>query len=304
MRLFKKLISFFTWVFVGLFGVSLLATVVAIVGAMFFGFDREASSSLAVHTDHAVAVVDLQGEITQSDKFRKQLQKAVDTEKVKGIVIRIDSPGGSVGASEEIFRLIKAADQKKPVVCSFGNIAASGGLYSAMGCRKIFTNEGTLTGSIGVIFMTPDISSIAERFGFRMNVIKSGRYKDTGIPFREMNNEDRALLQTLINKTYEQFVAKVSASRKLAIEVVKSFADGRVILGEEAVKLGLVDEIGGLNEAGKSVLGFVGVSEEPEFVFVKPSRGLRGLFDDVEDSALIRGLTSLSRPQLLFDSLL
>lgn len=206
----------------------------------------------------------------------------VENDKIKAIVARIDSPGGSVGASEEILRAIKRADAQKPVVCSLGNLAASGGLYSAVGCRKIFTNKGTLTGSIGVIFMTPNVSQVIERLGFKMRVIKSGQFKDAGSPFRPSTAEDEALLQALVDSSYEQFLDAIVENRSLDEASVRSFADGRVILGEQAVALGLVDEVGGVEDAAMLALELSGDTsgEEPELVRIPQPKGIRALFQD------------------------
>lgn len=257
-------------------------------------------------TDNAVAVVPLKGEILSSRKFRTLLKQAEENESIKGIVVQIDSPGGAVGASEEIYAAIKAAGERekgKPVVCALSNIAASGGLYAAMGCKKIVTNRGTLTGSIGVILMLPEFWKIADRFGFQMNVIKSGQFKDAGTPFRQLTKDEGALFQGLVDKTYEQFVQTVSAARGLPVAEVKKFADGRVIVGEEAVSLKLVDEVGDVVRAAKIALQAAGKSEEPELIYQRPE-GFWSLPAEVEESKIFFILRSLGRVRLLYQSML
>lgn len=256
--------------------------------------------TLTIKTDRAIGVAKLEGEIVSSDQFRKDLQKLLDNEKIRGIVVRIDSPGGSSGASEEIYRAIKDADDSKPVLCSLGNLAASGGLYSAVGCRKIVTNKGTLTGSIGVILMMPNVSAVLEQFGVSMNVVKSGTFKDTGSPFRPSTPEERELLQSLVGVTYEQFVAAIAEGRKLDPEEIRKFADGRIILGEQAVELGLADEIGGVARAATLALQESGYSgeEAPEIIELPKPSGIRALFQEVEQKAVL--VERWLRPSLLF----
>ena len=190
---------------------------------------------------------------------------------------------------------------KKPVVCSLGNIAASGGMYAAAGCRNVVTNEGTLTGSIGVILMMPNVSSVIEKYGFSMNVVKSGRFKDSGSPFRSFEGSDRELLQSLVDKTYEQFVSVIAESRKLDIEKVREFADGRIILGEQAVAWGLADEIGGVARAAKLALELTGEEEaEPEIVKVPKPTGLMALFEGFGEARIVHWIRSFGKLQLLF----
>lgn len=267
------------------FCIALGSVLAGIIGLLVIA-SREGDELPLITSEHAVALVPLEGEIMRSDKFRRVMQKTVEHDKVKAIVVKIDSPGGGVGASEEIYNTIKWADAKKPVVCSLSGIAASGGLYSALGCRKIITNRGTLTGSIGVIMMAPSFPDVLTRFGVKMNVVKSGRYKDTGSPFRDMTDEDRAMLDGLISQSYEQFVDAVATSRKLAKEDVRKFADGRVITGEEAVRIGLADDTGGVEKAARIALQAAGDSAEPDIVMPKKRGVLEQAFDPAESEVL------------------
>ena len=253
--------------------------------------------------ENGIAIVDISGEIFESEKFRRALERAVDDEKVKGIVVRIDSPGGAVGASEEIHSLIKSADTKKPVVCSLQSLAASGGLYSAVGCRKIIAHAGTLTGSIGVIMTAPEFPSLLQRFGVSMNVIKSGKLKDVGSPFRSMTDDDRNYLQSMIDRAYEQFVNVVATSRGIPVEEVRKFADGRVLLGEDAVKLKLADEIGGVERAAEVALEAAGLKGEPELVYPPKKSGFQQMLDP-EEWTFVKFLSSVSNGQLLYRAFL
>ena len=255
--------------------------------------------SFKVKSDHAVGVVELTGEITTSRKFEKTLESFVQNDKIKAIVVRIDSPGGSAGASEEIQALIRRADGKKPVVCSMGSVAASGGIYSAMGCRKIVANASTITGSIGVIMMAPNVTNIMEKVGVKMLTVKSGALKDAGSPFREPTEKDLEYLQTEIMRSYEQFVQVIATARKLPVEEVKKFADGRIILGEEAKRLGLIDELGTIYTAASIALKEAGDNEEPELIRKGPSNVWQ-MLQDMPDSETLSSIYNLMHGGLYY----
>ena len=248
-------------------------------------------------TKNGVFIIPLQGEIVSSHRFERVLSRALEREEVKAIVVAIDSPGGAVGPSEAIFRTIKKADAKKPVFCAMEGVAASGGLYSAVGCRKIYANSGTLTGSIGVIMSYPSAPEVLNKLGVQMNVVKSGPLKDVGSPFRAPTEGDRQFLQELVSATYEHFVQAVASGRKLPVEKVRSFADGRVILGAQAKELGLVDEIGGVEEAAKAALEAAGNSEEPELLYAREKRSFASVIEESKAGFLHRALTGV---QLLY----
>ncbi len=295
--MFIGFILFFVLVFFG------LGSMVS-GGLSEFGASDLDLASLNIKTDHAVGVAELEGEIISSKGFVKSLKKLVENEKINAIVVRIDSPGGAVGASEEIFSAIKQADKKKPVVCSLSSIAASGGIYSAMGCRKIIANRGTLTGSIGVIMMSPNVGDLIKEYGVKMTVIKSGKYKDSGSPFRTVTDGDRAILQNVVDSAYEQFVDVIAQSRGLEHEAVKKFADGRVITGDQAKELGLIDETGDLNRAAKVALEFSGDDAEPEIILPKKPTNFMALLEQTQESRLYHWISSLGRTQLLYRAFL
>ena len=235
-----------------------------------------------------VGVVELVGEINSSKDIREKLEKFTKDKNIKAIVVAIDSPGGAVGASEEIYKYIKEAGEKKPVVCSLGNMAASGGLYSSMGCKKVYTQAGTMTGSIGVILMLPNFKQVMDKVGVQLNIIKSGALKDAGTPFREFTEVDKDFLQSVAMEAYLQFVTTVSNSRNIPIEKVKEFADGRIILGETSVKLGLSDAIGTLKDAAKEALRqSVGENAnaedlEPKLVYPPKKLSLPEIIDNIQ----------------------
>jgi len=271
----------------------MIAFVVAIKS--FSGTDLSLSpsdlASVAKGRD-AVGVVELEGEIINSKDFREKLERFTENDKIKAIVVRIDSPGGAVGASEEIYRYILQARDKKPVVCSLGNTAASGGLYSSLGCQKVYTSAGTITGSIGVILMLPNFKEVMDKVGVQFNVIKTGAYKDSGSPFREFGDVDREFLQSVAMEAFDQFVTTVSTARNIPIEKVKEFADGRIILGSQAVELGLADGIGGLKEAAMEAITLAlnkAPEKEPTLVFPPKKVSVSDFLKSVNE----QGATSL-----------
>jgi len=306
----KKIFTFMGWIFAGfvllgvvLFGIG--SIFIIIITALSGGIGDGGMAELNIKSEYAVGLVELSGEIISSDDFRERLNKYGKNEKIRAIVVRIESPGGSVGASEEIYRAIKLVDAVKPVVCSLGNIAASGGLYSAVGCRKIVTNEGTLTGSIGVILMMPNFSSVIDKIGFSMNVIKSGKFKDSGSPFRSFDPEDQVLLQSLVDQSYEQFLRVISESRQLPVDEVRKFADGRIILGEQAVAWGLADEIGGVQRAAKLALELSGEEEaEPEIIKPAKRSGIFAIIDELSESRIVTWIKAVGRLRLLYQAYL
>ena len=226
-----------------------------------------------------IGVVEVKGEIgggargnVDAEDTLKVVKRFLDDGDMKAVVVRIDSPGGAVSPSQEIYdELIKLAEKKK-VVCSMGNMAASGGFYVAMACPHIVAEPGTLTGSIGVISMFPNVKGLADRFNLKMETIKSGKLKDSGSPFRDMTAEDRAYWQSLIDQVYAQFLAAVVEGRELPEEQVRKIADGRVLTGQQAYELGLIDELGNFNDAVDAAKEKAGLTGEPKLVYPPEER--------------------------------
>lgn len=196
-----------------------------------------------------VGVVEIVGAIVDSKPILEHLKAFRENDNIKAIVVRIDSPGGGVGPSQEIYRAIRKAKEKKHVIASMGGLAASGGYYAAAATEGIMANPGTITGSIGVIMGYTNFQEILHALGLVPVVIKSGEYKDTGSPVREMRQDERNLLQDFVDEIHEQFVKDVAAGRNMAYDNVKQLADGRIYSGEQAQKLGLVDRMGNLEDA-------------------------------------------------------
>jgi len=196
-----------------------------------------------------VAVIPVKGMISDSEPVIEQLKRFGKDEAVKAIVLRIESPGGGVGPSQEIYEEVRKVGTRKPVLASMGALAASGGYYIACATQKVFANPGTITGSIGVLMPFMNVRELAEKIGVKGMTVKSGEYKDLGSPLRDMSPQERALLQTVVDNVNLQFVQAVAEGRNLPREDVMRIADGRIFTGEQAKALGLVDALGNLEDA-------------------------------------------------------
>lgn len=224
-----------------------------------------------------VSVIEMAGIIEDSSEVLKELYHAARDKDVKAIVLRIDSPGGAVAPSEEVYNAVKRLKAEKPIVVSMGSLAASGGLYSAVGASKILCQPGTQTGSIGVVMQIPNFTTIANKVGFDMITVKSGALKDAGNQFRPMTEVERKFLEDTAAKVHDAFIKAVSEGRNIPEDKVRSFADGRVLLGSEAKAYGLVDDFGDVYDAGREALKLAKVElkpdEVPNLVFVNEKKG-------------------------------
>ncbi|MGZ8431512.1 MAG: signal peptide peptidase SppA [Candidatus Deferrimicrobiaceae bacterium] len=213
-----------------------------------------------------VAVLPISGLITDSEATIEQLKKFAKDDSVKAIVVRLNTPGGGVGPSQEIYEEVRKIRGKKVIVASMGALAASGGYYIACGADMIFANPGTITGSIGVLMQFVNVKDLIEKIGVKGFVIKSGSFKDTGSPVREMSPEERKLLQNVIDNVHSQFVNAVVEGRKLPREDVLAIADGRILSGEQAKELGLVDVLGNQEDAVAEAGKMAKIEGEPRVV--------------------------------------
>ena len=213
-----------------------------------------------------VAVLPVTGLIADSESTIEQLKKFAKDDSVKAIVLRINSPGGGVGPSQEIHEEVKKLKGKKVVVASMGALAASGGYYIACASQKIYANPGTITGSIGVIMQFVNVKDLIEKIGLKGMVVKSGAFKDIGSPLREMNPQERELLQGVIDNVHSQFIVAVAEGRKMERESVAKIADGRIFSGEQAKSLGLVDALGNLEDAVTEAGKLAKIEGEPRVI--------------------------------------
>ena len=216
-----------------------------------------------------VGLIRIEGPILDSKNSVEELKEFVRDNSIKAIILRIDSPGGAVAPSQEIYSEVKKAVSKKKIVVSMGSVAASGGYYIASPATRIIANPGTLTGSIGVIMEIPNLEGLMSKIGIKTEVIKSGRNKDIGSVFRGMKKEEKEILQGVMDNVHEQFIRAVSEGRKMKIEAVRLLADGRVFTGEQAKANGLIDELGTLEDATNTAARLAGIKEEPEVVTKK-----------------------------------
>lgn len=213
-----------------------------------------------------LALVRIEGPIIDSQDAIDEIKEYTKDHSIKAIILRVDSPGGAVAPSQEIYEEVKKAVAKKPVVVSMGSVAASGGYYIASPATRIVANPGTLTGSIGVIMELPNVEGLMNKIGIKTEVIKSGKHKDIASAFRAMGKEEKEILQGVMDNVHEQFMKAVSEGRKIKIEEVRKIADGRIFTGEQAKTLGLVDELGTIEDATKVAATLAGIEGEPEVV--------------------------------------
>lgn len=214
-----------------------------------------------------LAIVELEGLILESEPLVRELQEHQDNPSVRAMVLRINSPGGVVGPTQEIYAAVKRFRKAgKPVVASLGSVAASGGYYVATAADRIYANPGTLTGSIGVVMQMANVEGLLKKVGVEYVVVKSGRYKDIGNFARAMSPEERKILQALLDDVYNQFVDAVAQGRELDRQAVLGFADGRVVSGQAAKEIGMLDALGGLEDAIEGAAQLAGLPKRPKLI--------------------------------------
>lgn len=228
----------------------------------------------------SVALVKIEGPIIDSEEAIEEIKEYTDDSSIKALVIRVNSPGGAVAPSQEIHDEVKKAAEKKPVIVSMGAVAASGGYYISAPATKIISNPGTITGSIGVIMEVPNISGLMEKVGIKSEVIKSGKHKDLASVFRGIGKEEREIIQKVLDDVHEQFIEAVASARNMDINEVRKIADGRIFSGRQALEVGLVDEIGNIEDAILEAGKLGGIDGEPRVVTKKEKRGIFDLLEN------------------------
>ena len=228
-----------------------------------------------------IALIRVEGVILDAQQTVGDLKKFGDSPSVKAIVLRIDSPGGGVVPSQEIHDAVMRVrnKQNKAVVASMGTVAASGGYYIAAATDRIIANPGTLTGSIGVIMELANLEGLLKKIGVENVVVKSGRHKDIGSPFRKMSDEDRRILQSVMDDVHTQFIEAVAEGRSLDVSDVQSLADGRIFTGRQAKDIKLVDELGDLDDAIRLAADLAGIEGEPKVVEPRKRFSVRELIE-------------------------
>lgn len=220
-----------------------------------------------------IARIEITGAIAGATRKRVlEALKTVEERQFPALLLRIDSPGGTVGDSQEIYDALKRLQSKTKIIASFGNISASGGVYIGMGAPHIVANPGTITGSIGVILRGNNLERLLERIGVSFKVIKSGPYKDILAFDRPLTDAEQTILQELIDVSYQQFVQTVAAARHLPVETVQQFADGRVFTGQQALGLGMVDRLGTEEDARRWAAELAGLDPEKTRCFTLEER--------------------------------
>ena len=240
---------------------------------------------------NSILSLNITGPITSftSQSIIKKVRKYMKEDKIKGLLLRIDSPGGTVAASQEINSTLSEIRNlyKKPVVVSAGDVMASGGVYAAMSADQVIVNKGSLVGSIGVVMVFKNISELVRWAKMDVYYVKAGEFKDSGNPFREMTLRERELFESLLEKVLDQFKESIVQGRGLDPKLVDSIADGRIMTGAEAVELGLADKIGSFNDAIKTIGTLTGLGSTPElFVPMKDNFFTRYLGSDMNSQSL------------------
>jgi len=272
-------------------------------GITFFVTRLTGPSRAELFLQEGIGVIEVKGVILEAEETIEHLVAFREEPKIKGIVLRIDSPGGAVGASQEIYDEVRRTKAIKPVVVSMGSVAASGGLYVSLGASKIVANPGTLTGSMGVILKFVNLEGLFGKIGYKSEVVKSGRMKDIGSSSRPMTDEERQMLQGMIDNVQSQFVQAVSESRSLPVAEVRKIADGRIFSGQQAKEYGLIDQLGNFSDAVMLAAELAGIKTEkmPELIYPqeKDFSFLRLITGKKSESLLQQ--TGLSGPMLAYE---
>jgi len=244
-----------------------LLFVLLLVLASFLSGNKGRSAPLAVVGSGNVALVKIEGLLVSSENIVEELNDYAEDGSIKAIVLRIDSPGGGVVVAQEIYNAVKNARKEgKKVIASLGSVAASGGYYIAAGADKIVSNPGTLTGSIGVIMEFASVEKLLEKIGVKGMVVKAGQYKDVGSPFRDMTEQEKKLLQGVIDDVHAQFIDAVAKGRNIPVDEVKAIADGRIFTGRQALEFKLVDRMGDLADSIQLAGTLAGIKGKPRVV--------------------------------------
>lgn len=290
--------------------IILLLLFITSIVLLVFGVNKFASSEstnisesiIAGSSENKIAVINIKGtimsepssssDVVSAKNIKEMIDKAQNDRQVKAVIVDINSPGGGIVASDQIYQYFKKFT--KPIISIYsGEVAASGGLYVSMGTDKIISHAETLTGSIGVIAETYDISELLNKYGVKVNTFKSGKFKNIGSFSREMTDEEKAMMQGIVDESYNRFISIVSDNRKLSLDTVKGFADGRIFSGRQAQKLGLIDQLGDIDDAAKLAKDMANISDaslveyDPPFSFSSLLSLFSSKFGKVDPLALL-----------------
>jgi len=253
-----------------------------IIGAIIFF-----ASVIGKLSGEKIGVIEIEGVIADSREILEQIEKFKDDEGIKGVIVRVDSPGGASAPCQEIHREIKKLREKKRVFISMGSVCASGGYYIAVAGEKIYAMPSTITGSIGVLMEQIVVEDLLKKVGLQANTIKAGEYKDLGNPFRKMREDERAYLKGIIDTIHQQFLEDVSRGRNIPMEKAKEIGDGRIFTGTMAKEYNLVDKIGTFYDAVEDLKMVLHIKGKPVLVYGKKRLSilrllLSSLIDEME----------------------
>jgi protease-4 len=266
-----------------IFGMLLLIALGVVFYIFFYKAGTYSGKTKSFSLNNQIGVVSIHGIISDSMEITEQIEEFSRNDSIVAVVLRIDSPGGGVAASQEIYNAVVDLKKKKKVIASMGSVAASGGLLIACGADKIVANPGTITGSISAIMQFANIEELLKKVGLKSSVVKSGKYKDIGSPLREMIPEERKIIQDLVDDIYNQFVDVIVRDRKLPREQVMQIADGRIFSGRQAREYGLVDSLGDMGSAARLACQLAGKEGKYDLVFPRKKRS--SVFDYIFESA-------------------
>lgn len=253
-------------------GISLLIVAAFALGVILLAAKPDAGPLFGAK----LGLVQIKGTIEDSRVALEALDEFARDKAIKAIVLRVDSPGGGVGPSQEIFRQLQRTVAVKPVVASMGSVAASGGYYISAPCTRIVANPGTITGSIGVISVIPDLENLLDKLGIKLQTVKTGELKGAGLPNRPLNEAERKMLNELNQDLYQQFLGDVIEARKLTNQQIQAIKDSRVVSGRRALELGLVDQLGNFNDAVALAADLGKIEGRPQLV--EPEAGREKLW--------------------------
>jgi protease-4 len=274
-----------------IFGLLLLCLIGFVFFLLIYGLGTFTRDRHAFSLGSKVGVVTVEGIISDAEEVVAQLDEFGSDDRIKAVILRIDSPGGGVAPAQEIYDAVSDLKKKKKVIASMGSYAASGGYLVACAADRIVANPGTITGSISAVMHFANAEELMKKVGLRASVIKSGKYKDIGSPVREMTPDERALIQGLVDDIYDQFLEIVARDRKIKKEELREIADGRVFSGRQAQKLKLVDFLGDMKYAVRLAGKMSGIVGEPDVVYAgKHKRSIWEL--------ILREMTSLLARQM------
>lgn len=294
--------AYFLWLckfITGLIVVFIVVPLVLIFIASIIGTCVSKKDAIS-NSANQIAVLELNGVILDSKELVDRLYKFSNDNRFKGIILKVNSPGGAVAPSQDIYNALSKLKEKKPIYAVMDSMAASGGYYVSAPCTKIYAQKGTLTGSIGVISQFINTKNLTDWLGVKITTIKSGKFKDVGAPNRDMTDEEKELLSKMSDGIHNQFIMDVANARNMDVDELKKIADGRVLSGAQAKNAGLIDEFGGVREAGEDLIKSLGIKGQTP-VYYYPDDKLKEIKKFIESSVQkMNFLTQSNRLQMMY----